>query len=150
MKELVFSIFFISIGFFVSSYLNFKIPLVNNFKQESSNKELKTSELVTYLLQLKIKNILNKNKIKYSDVKINLRSIFLNTLISNKNPSFSAKGDSENYIEVEVLENIESDKVVNFIFQISVFERNNNKNKTHEIVENVPVEFFIDKFKANF
>lgn len=134
----------------MSSYLNINIPVVNKFKQESSNKELKISELATYLLQIKIKNILDKNKIKYSDVKVNLRSIFLNTLISNKNSSFSAKRNSGNFIEVEVLENIESDNVVNFIFQISVFERNNNQNKTHEIVENVPVEYFIDKFKANF
>lgn len=148
MKEIAFSIFFISVGFFLSSYWDIKMPFLKDFKINSSVKESQVADTLTYLLQLKIKKILNQNNVKYSDVKINSRSIFLNTLISNKDLSFSVKQDTGNFIEVEVLENIESDKIVNFIFQISVFERNNNQNKTHEIVENVSIKYFFDKSRV--
>lgn len=143
MKEIAFSIFFISVGFFLSSYLDIKTPFSKELKKNSSVKEFEAGETIIYLLQLKIKNILNQNNVKYADVKVNSRSIFLNTLINNRDPSFSVKQEFGDFIEVEVLENIESDKIVNFIFQISVFERNNNK--INEFVENVSVKYFFDK-----
>lgn len=117
---------------------------INTVKNETLC-SLKKNEKCIFLIQNKVKSILNENNINAQLVKINLRSVFLNSLIKNKSVNFSIKStpslhinDTNTNAEVEILENIENDMVVNFIFQISIFT---GSNKTNEIVENVDIDF---------
>lgn len=142
MKDILFSLIFVILGFIISTYLNGYN--INNVKNEIQC-NLKTNEKCIFLIQNKIKSILNENKVNAQLVKINLRSVFLNSLIKNKSINFSLKRSSSNdladtntNVEVEILENIENDMIVNFIFQISIFT---GTNKTNEIVENVEIDF---------
>lgn len=142
MKDIFFSIFFVTLGFILSTYINKN--QMNNIKNESQC-NLKKNEKCIFLIQNKVKSILDENNVNAQLVKINLRSVFLNSFIKNKSVNFSIKStpslninNTNTNAEVEILENIENDMVVNFIFQISIFT---GSNKINEIVENVDIDF---------